>query len=494
MIYQVLPRLWGTGRFSAFDAASLSYIRGLGMTDVWYTGIIRHATRKADGGCTPSPVVKGDAGSPYAITDYYDVNPYLADDPEDRMHEFRELVDRTHAAGLRVIIDFVPNHVARDYRTRMAGKASLGDGDDPTVHWRAENDFYYYPGEALRLPFDTDYKEFPARASGNCFSPAPGINDWWETVRLNYCPWHTRTWDRMYDAVRFWAAQGVDGFRCDMVELVPPEFFRFLIGRIREEFPHVCFIAEVYRKDLYRRYIDDIGFDLLYDKSGLYDTLRAVACDGVPATAVTAAWQESDGLQPHLLHFLENHDEQRLASDFFLGDAERAFPLLAVSLLLNEGAFLLYAGQEVGERGMDNEPFSGINGRTSIFDWWQVGSLQRLYAEIHGSPALEERERTLLGRYRELLALVAQDPAFRSGKTFDLGYCQMPGFRSDRLFAFLRSDGRETRLVVANFSREDLQTEIRIPQHAIDYLEIPQETPRSIRETVPGNGYRICSL
>ena len=212
-IYQVLPRLWGEGRFSSFDEASLSYVKGLGMTDIWFTGIIRHATKKADGGCTPSPVVKGEAGSPYAITDYYDVNPYLADNPDERMSEFKDLVKRTHAAGLRVVIDFVPNHVARDYHTRMPGKASLGDGDDPSVHWREDNDFYYYPGEALRLPFDTDYREEPARASGNCFSPSPGMNDWWETVRLNYCDFHTRTWDRMYDIVRFWAALGVDGFR-----------------------------------------------------------------------------------------------------------------------------------------------------------------------------------------------------------------------------------------------------------------------------------------
>ena len=491
-IYQVLPRLWGEGRFSSFDEASLSYVKGLGMTDIWFTGIIRHATKKADGGCTPSPVVKGEAGSPYAITDYYDVNPYLADNPDERMSEFKDLVKRTHAAGLRVVIDFVPNHVARDYHTRMPGKASLGDGDDPSVHWREDNDFYYYPGEALRLPFDTDYREEPARASGNCFSPSPGMNDWWETVRLNYCDFHTRTWDRMYDIVRFWAALGVDGFRCDMVELVPPAFFTWLIRRIRDEFPQVCFIAEVYQKELYRQYIEEVGFDLLYDKSGLYDTLRAIAARHLPASAVTGVWQSLGDLQPRMLNFLENHDEQRLASDFFLGDAARAFPLLAVSLLFNGASFLLYAGQEIGERGMDNEPFSGVNGRTSIFDWWKVASLQHLYAELHGNPVLTESERGILRRYVDALRL-AQHPAFREGKTFDLGYCQPDGFDRGSLFAFLRCDGEECFLVVANFAPAPCSGEIIIPDEAFVYLGLEKKSS-TCRFSVGASDYVVVTL
>ena len=491
-IYQILPRLWGEGRFSSFDEASLSYVKGLGMTDVWFTGIIRHATKKADGGCTPSPVVKGEAGSPYAITDYYDVNPYLADNPEERMSEFEDLIKRTHAAGLRVLIDFVPNHVARDYHTRMPGKASLGDGDDPSVHWRAENDFYYYPGEALRLPFETDYREYPARASGNCFSPTPDMNDWWETVRLNYCDWHTRTWDRMYDIVRFWAAKGVDGFRCDMVELVPPAFFQWLIARVKGEFPQVCFIAEVYQKELYRKYIEEVGFDLLYDKSGLYDTLRAIAGHHLPASAVTGVWQSLGDLQPRMLNFLENHDEQRLASDFFLGDARKAWPLLAVSLLFNDASFMLYAGEEAGERGMDDEPFSGVNGRTSIFDWWKVASLQHLYAEIHGNPSLTDDEREVLQRYRQILGL-ADEAVFREGKTYDLGYCQPAWFDRSGLFVFLRGDGKDLRLVVANFSASPQSGEIVIPEEAATYLGMEKRVVR-VNWTAGANDFTVINL
>ena len=143
IIYQVLPRLWGNGKFSSIDAGSFQYWKGLGADYIWYTGIIRHASAGSG-----EKVVKGEAGSPYAITDYYDVNPYMADVPERRMEEFEDLVKRTHEAGLKVLMDFVPNHVAREY------KGSLGRDDDSSVHWAPENDFFYYPGEALQLPIN----------------------------------------------------------------------------------------------------------------------------------------------------------------------------------------------------------------------------------------------------------------------------------------------------------------------------------------------------
>ena len=467
----MLPRLWGSGKFESVDTGSLEYLRGLGIDYVWYTGVIRHATRKADEGCVPShpQIVKGEAGSPYAITDYYDVNPYLATVPERRMEEFLELVERTHRHEMKVVMDFVPNHVARDYQSHVPGVRSLGADDDTSYHWSPENDFFYYPGEALRLPNPPAngdaYVEYPAKASGNCFSSAPDANDWYVTIKLNYCNFHTGTWDKMYDIVRFWALKGVDGFRCDMVELVPPAFMQWLIARIKAEFPHIIFIAEVYEKDKYRMYVDEVGFDLLYDKSGLYDTVRAVTCDGLTARALTWNWQFLGDLQPRMLDFLENHDEQRVASDFFAGSAEAGYAALGVSLLLNTAPFMLYFGQEVGERGMDNEPFSGINGRTSIFDWWTVESLQALRVHIENPrKGLNNKQKAILRRYRDALAL-AKRPAFAEGRTFDLGYCQGAGFNPDRHFAFLRSDGTETWLVAANFG-PDSDITVRIPAEA----------------------------
>ena len=496
IVYQLLPRLWGNGRFSGIDRESLRYFKSLGADFLWYTGIIRHATTKACGGCRPShpQIVKGDAGSPYAIKDYYDVNPYLADDPDRRMEEFLELVDRTHKAGMKVLIDFVPNHVARDYHSTAApeGIRDLGADDDTSVHWAPENDFYYYPGETLRLPEPYNgpaYYEYPAKASGNCFSPAPAVTDWYETIRLNYCDFHTRTWDKMYAIARYWALKGVDGFRCDMVEMVPPQFMKWLIARIKAEFPEMVFIAEVYEKEKYRLYVDEVGFDLLYDKSGLYDTVRSVTCNGLTAKALTWNWQSLGDLQSRMLDFLENHDEQRLASPFFAGCAADGYAALAVSLLLNDASFMLYFGQEIGERGMDDEPFSGVNGRTSIFDWWTVDSLQALFRYIHdGRSGLSREQREVLRHYRELLEL-SREPAFREGKTFDLGYCQGEGFDPDRHFAFLRSDGKKAWLVAANFG-PGAPIRVQIPPEAWDYLEC--EAPQSVyTQSIPSKGYWV---
>ena len=463
IIYQLLPRLWGKGKFSSIDSGSLKYIKGLGAGYVWYTGMLRHATSATE------KVVKGDAGSPYAITDYFDVNPYMADEPSLRMQEFADLIDRTHAAGLKVILDFVPNHVAREYH------GELGKRDDKNVHWAPGNDFFYYPGQELKLPVKNSYKENPAKASGNAFTPEPGMNDWWETVKLNYCDFHTPTWDRMLAAVRFWASKGADGFRCDMVELVPPQFMQWLIAEIKREFPEVIFIAEVYEKEKYRMYLDEVGFDLLYDKSGLYDTLRAVTCSNASAQGITWNWPFLGDLQSGMLNFLENHDEQRLASDFFCGNAQAGNAALAVSMLLNPAPFMLYFGQEQGERGMDAEGFSGLDGRTSIFDW----------SAKHFGPG------EVLPAYRELLDL-AMLPAFREGKTFDLCYCQDGNFNPHRHFAWLRSDGTDTYLLVSNFGPADDIT-LRIPTEALEYLGI--KAVRTVYTVeVPSCGYKAVKV
>lgn len=513
IIYQMLPRLWGNiegknikngtlndngcGKFSSIDTISLEYLRSLGVSYVWYTGIIRHATAEDEAGCTPSSAdwVKGRAGSPYSITDYYDVNPYLADEPDKRMNEFRDLVRRTHEAGLKVIIDFVPNHVARDYGRFTAehpaptGMAALGATDDKSVHWKDTYDFFYYPEVPLTLPVKNQtYVEMPAMASGNTYTASPGVNDWYDTIKLNYCDFHTETWEKMYDIVNFWAGQGVDGFRCDMVELVPPAFFKWLIEKIKKDRPNLLFVAEVYQKTLYSKYIRDIGFDLLYDKSGIYDTVRAIVeknvnDSGVPvedwqsAKRITWNWQSLGELQPYMLNFLENHDEQRFASDFFGGNVKNSYAALYASLFLNTAPFMLYAGEEVGERGMDNEGFSGTDGRTSIFDWWAPSSLTRLYRYIHGETgALSHDEQETLEFYRKALRFASEDDAVSKGTVYDLCYCNSSsdGFNPDRHFAFLRDYEDETLLIVCNFSRVDADMKISIPEHAFNWMKMPE--------------------
>ena len=549
IIYQMLPRLWGnekikpkkngsltengTGKFSDIDNAALEYLKWLGCSHVWYTGVIRHSTQAGENGCIPShpQFVKGKAGSPYAICDYYDVNAYLADNPENRLDEFKQLIKRTHDAGLKVIIDFVPNHVSRDYGKvdPTSGHTMLGREDDKSVHWKQENDFFYYPGQSLALPtpvpkgMDT-YHEYPAMVTGNnCFTPAPGINDWYETVKINYCDYHTDTWDKMYDIIEFWASSGVDGFRCDMVELVPPQFFKWLISKIKKQYPSLIFVAEVYKKELYGEYIREVGFDLLYDKSGLYDTLRSIVeknvnDDGMPvdlwqsATGITRNWQFLGDLQPYMLNFLENHDEQRFASEFFGKDASKTFAPLYVSLLMNTAPFMVYFGEEVGEKGMDEEGFSGKDGRTTIFDWWSVGAVRRLRKLIKSGEyknlsvsrlvkaGLKKEEAEVFCRFAEALRFAASNDVVKNGTTYDLCYCNYgsEGFDKDRHFVFLRNHEGHTMLIAANFSEREANMKISIPAHAFEWLGIPQteklDPNKELEVVVPAHSGSVLSI
>lgn len=549
IIYQMLPRLWGnsnespvkggtlsengTGKFSDIDTATLEYLKWLGCSHVWFTGILRHSTQTSEAGCTPShpQFVKGNAGSPYAICDYYDVNAYLADDPDKRMEEFEALIKRSHDAGLKVIMDFVPNHVSRDYGmvNPSKGHPVLGAEDDRSVHWRPENDFFYYPGQRLTLPSPVPagyepYEEFPAMATGNnCYNANPGVNDWYETVKINYGDDHTSTWDKMYDIIDFWASKGVDGFRCDMVELVPKSFMKWMIAKAKAAHPSVIFIAEVYKKEEYNEYIRSVGFDYLYDKSGLYDTLKSIVDksvndNGMPVelwqstSGITRNWQFLSDIQPYMLNFLENHDEQRFASEFFGGDAMKTLAPLYVSLFLNTAPFMIYFGEEVGEKGMDHEGFSGRDGRTTIFDWWSVASVRRLRKMISSGAyktldadriteaGLERGEAELFCRFAEAIRTAAADEAVRKGSTYDLCYCNMSsdGFDKNRHFAFLRDYEEHTLLIATNFSQYEAKMKLVIPEHAFDWMGIPVTEDlhpgKTIEVTVPPMDGVIVSL
>ena len=208
-IYQVLTRLFGNdctkcvpagtkeengcGTLAAFSGKALDEIRSLGATHVWFTGLIEHATQTDYSAYGIKPdckdVVKGKAGSPYAIKDYYDVDPDLATDVPRRMRELENLISRTHKAGLGFIMDFVPNHVARQYHSDACpeGVEDLGANDDRTVAFSTRNNFYYLPGRPLHLDYivgrHSNYSEVPAKVTGNdCFTAWPGGIDWYETV------------------------------------------------------------------------------------------------------------------------------------------------------------------------------------------------------------------------------------------------------------------------------------------------------------------------
>ncbi|MCI5570976.1 MAG: alpha-amylase family glycosyl hydrolase [Prevotella sp.] len=504
IIYQVFTRLFGnrnttrkecgtiaengSGKFNDFDSKTLKTIKKLGVSHIWYTGVIRHATQTnySQYGIPSqsATVVKGKAGSPYAICDYYDVDPDLAVNVEKRMDEFDKLVVRTHKAGLKVMIDFVPNHVAREYKSicKPEGIEDLGANDDKSQGFCPQNNFYYCPGCHFEPSFDKgDYDEYPARATGNDhFDNHPGINDWYETVKLNYgVDYWTRfghfspvpdTWDKMVEILLFWASKGIDGFRCDMAEMVPAAFWDYATAKVKTQYPHIVFMGEVYNPSEYRNYINS-GFDWMYDKVGMYDAMRAVICGQAPAHILTGAWQSVDDIKEHMVYFLENHDEQRIASDFFAGSAIKGLPGMVASVLMKSSPFMLYAAEEYGEKGMDKEGFSGKDGRTTIFDYWSVDTLCRAEAD-----ALNEEERLVFAVHEKTLQIARKEKAV-DGDFYDLMYVNpsSENFNNEKQFAFLRKKDNELLIVVVNFDDMDVNIQVRIPSHAFEYLAIPEK-------------------
>ncbi len=354
----------------------------------------------------------------------------------------------------------------------------LGEGDDISLNYSPENNFYYL-GEPLHLDniladAEDGYQENPAKATGNdVFSAWPGRNDWYETVKLNYGP---STYRKMRDILLYWAAKGVDGFRCDMAEMVPVEFWEWVIPQIKEQYPGIIFIAEVYNPALYRDYIYRGGFDYLYDKVGLYDKLKAVTAGWCSAQEITGCWQSVQDIQDKMLNFLENHDEQRIASEFFAGDAKKGRPMLLVSALMNTNPMMVYFGQELGERGMDEEGFSGRDGRTTIFDYWTVDTIRRWRnkGKFDGK-LLTGSEKALQKYYRKILNLSADEDAFSKGQFWDLMYVNP---QLQRQYAFMRSYEGKTWLVVANFSDGTSEIEVNIPDDACRTFGIKSNTVR----------------
>ena len=505
IIYQVFTRLFGnrnttrkvngtmaengSGKMADLTPKVLKDLAGMGISHVWYTGIIRHATQ-TDYSNYGIPrqhpaIVKGKAGSPYAITDYFDVDPDLAVNVEERMKEFEQLVQRTHEAGLKVVIDFVPNHVARQYHSicKPEGVTDLGEDDNQEHGFDPQNNFYYCPGERFDPYFDLyngekePYQEEPAKATGNDhFDNAPSKTDWYETVKLNYgvdyyagCVNYFTptpdTWYKMTEILLFWASKGVDAFRCDMAEMVPAEFWRFATKTVREDFPEVKFIGEVYNPYDYRRYLLN-GFDWLYDKVGMYDTMRNVICHHASTSAISYAWQQTDDIRDHMLYFLENHDEQRIASDFFAAEGRRGVPAMVASVLMQQNPFMLYAGEEYGERGMDKEGFSGHDGRTTIFDYWSIDTLCRA-----AQKKLTPEEKELFDLHKRTMLIARKEKAVSEGVFFDLMYVNR---HLERQYSFLRKAGKDLLLVAVNFEDQEVEVNIALPAHAFDYLKMEE--------------------
>ncbi|MGC8865188.1 MAG: alpha-amylase family glycosyl hydrolase [Bacteroidales bacterium] len=516
IIYQLFPRLFGNkrpqtvvggtlkdngcGKFNDISSKALKALREFGATHVWYTGIVSHATCTdySEYGLPASHplVTKGRAGSPFAIRDYYDVDPDLAEKPARRLDEFIALVQRTHREGLKVIIDFVPNHVARQYQSiaKPTNVLDLGENDDPQFGFRPENDFYYLPGQTFYPPefvepfgpdwvLDVDplsYYETPARVSGNdCMSARPSIYDWYDTVKLNYgydifsgqehydpMP---PLWFKMRDILLFWASLGIDGFRCDMAGMVPVSFWKFAINEVRKKFPQTLFIAEIYEPWRYHNFLEAAGFDYVYDKEGLYNILRDIMQWGHSARRLSEHWKNLQGKDDRMLRFLETHDEIRLASRYFLGDAFKAVPGMLVTACMNMGPVLIYNGQEVGEPAEGATGFSGDDGRSSIFDYTCMPEMQKWVNEgKFDGKFLSESQKQLRNFYVSLLNL-CQRQALANGQFYDLMWVNQhhPGPDPDKIFAWIRHNQEEKLLCIANFDTQHTHHfRLYIPIHA----------------------------
>lgn len=535
VVYQMMTRLFGNkttvnkpygtlaengvGKFNDINGVALRSIKDLGVTHVWYTGVIEHAVltdySKYGIALDDADVVKGRAGSPYAIKDYYDVNPDLAVNVPDRMKEFEQLVERTHSNGLKVLIDFVPNHVARAYKSdaKPAGLKDLGETDDKTVKFSANNNFYYLPGESfvvpkdfksipadtLYPPADGKFNETPAKVTGNNqFTASPGVNEWFETVKLNYgvdiqnnnktyfepIP---DTWIKMKDILVFWANKKVDGFRCDMAEMVPVEFWNWAIPQVKVVNPEIIFVAEIYNPAQYRNYIQTGKFDYLYDKVQLYDTLRGLINNKRSAGDLDVIQKSLEGINANMLHFLENHDEQRIASPDFAGSAWKIVPAMVVSATIDQGPVMIYFGQEVGEPGAGAEGFGGKDGRTTIFDYWGVPEHQKwMNGGAFDGGLLSDQQKSLRQFYGTLLYMAQTNPAIVSGGYFDITV-------SDDVHAFVRNAGSEKVLIVSNFDSKVKPVKVVIPEKIAAALQLKGDKNYSLQDLLWKNSDQVLT-
>ena len=505
IIYQLLPRLFGNsnpsptlngsksengcGTFAHINDAAISAIKDLGATHIWLTGIIRHATQTdytpfGIPGAHPD-TVKGKAGSPYAVTDYFDVDPDLATEVNNRMNELGDCIARIHNGGLQVVIDFIPNHTARQYSSIEGKKTGrdLGEGDFTHEYFHPRNHYYYLPDTKLALPTppgDSPYQEVPAKATGNdCFSPNPSVTDWYETVKLNYgvhYPSGQRyfdpvpaTWHYMLEVLLFWCKKGVDGFRCDMVEMVPVEFWCWVIPQVKTINPNLIWIAEVYDPNRYMEFLSPEGFDFLYDKVGMYDSIRELIEGQGNTRNITSIWQQQEGFGHRMLRFLENHDEQRIASTFVGGTGKKAISGFAVLALSGMGPIMVYAGQEFGEQANGAEGFSGDDGKTSIFDYSTVPVLVKWnnYG-FWNDQQLSAAEKSLRNCYQTILSLAKNELCFSQGSFFDLQYANLNNaqYPAHKMYAFLRYKHQDCALVVSSFYESDTWIRIIIPKEA----------------------------
>lgn len=523
----------GCGKFADIDETALRSLKDMGFTHLWLTGVLEQASGTAypDRPADDADILKGKAGSPYAIKDYFDVSPDYAEVPSRRLVEFRRLLKRCEAVGLRTLMDFVPNHVARSYDSDVMPTLSFGKQDDTTRFFKRDNNFYYldhtHPGGGapLKLPAGDEMgcnglfepEAGIGRVTGNnAVTWAPAITDWYETVKLNYGHDFTTgrdtshlpgpdapleevpdTWRKMDAVLEFWQQMGVGGFRADMAHMVPMEFWHWSIRRARMREVGVFFMAEAYDGDPAKLTEEDVvdallkcGFDGVYD-GPLYKRLGEIYAGPKWANDIDELVWSTDRLTS-MVRYAENHDEVRISNPQHWGGggSKVGRAVTAVLFGIGGGPVMVYNGQEVGEPAIGAEGFSGDDGRSSIFDY---GVLPRLAKWVNGGKydggQLTTEEFELREWYGKLVRLCGE-PALERGWFYGLNHANVENPMFGRLdfevpsghwlYAFLRSErrtGGQTFLVVVNLNQAKSMkgVKVRIPEHALQWLNLRQE-------------------
>jgi glycosidase len=494
VIYQLPIRTWGAhsqglaGRGKVTDISDeiLKKLALFGIDYLWLTGVMEAASSDV----LDEDIIKGDAGSYYAIYDSWDVSPQIG-----TMNEFEDLVKRAHSHGLRILIDLVPNHTARDHRTDVLCKSKMdfGDQDRQDTFFDVNNNYYYVLNTVFTPPgmfgkgdrrYDRDIfrdgvqYESPAKVTGNdVISSHPSISDWFETVKLNYgynllgsrgyfdpIP---RTWTQISDIAKYWLEKGVDGFRIDFAHAVPIEFWRYFAEKVRDVKGDAFLLAEAYESDLSMKLpgftyqaMYEAGFDSIYNSS-LYWNFRNQATEPgnreffrTENTVIDRDWVGESGAM--FTHYMENHDEVRLASRHFavgLASREQRAELgLAYTSFLSllPGHMLIHGGQELQEDAGVYGSFAGDNGRTSIFDFvYQPQVLAWLRKDI------KPHFLAFRDKYRRLLALKSQSPFRLSHSNNVPTYRNLyaTNYKKEQnrwVGAYVRFDGSDRYLVVIN--------------------------------------------
>jgi len=544
VIYQVFTRLfgnenttnkpWGTieengvGKFNDFTDTALKEIKDLGVTHIWYTGVLHHATitdYTEYGISNDDPdIVKGRAGSPYAVKDYYNVDPDLAVDPAKRLEEFEQLIKRTHQVGLKVVIDIVPNHIARNYEgnSNPEGVFDFGLNDIKTEVYNRDNNFYYIVGEDFKVPAwkngykplggnkhplaDGKFDEIPAKWTGNGSRlTQPDADDWYETVKINYgvrpdgtkdfeeltegfdnksyeehvAFWESKeipdSWKKFKDIAFYWMDKGVDGLRFDMAEMVPVEFWSFMNSAIKMKYPDTFLLAEVYNPTLYRDYLHLGKMDYLYDKVALYDTIKHIMQGYGLTDNLPQIQEELADIEHNMIHFLENHDEQRIASPDFAGSAAKGKPAMVVSTTISSAPTLIYFGQEVGEPGAENAGH-GTPTRTSIYDYIGVPHHQRwMNDKQFDGGQLSNDEKELRDFYKRLLNFTIGSTALM-GKYQEIHKYNRTNTENynHKVFSFVRWSDIERLIIISNFDSEEVfEFELKLPETIVQEWNIP---------------------